>query len=210
MFAVIDALFGGAGKFHTRIEGRDFSPTEQRIITRLVDVISTEYEGLARHLSAGAGLPALGDAAPVRQHRHAQRDRGHHLLHAGGGRTSGHLLLHPLRHDGAIRDVLYSSLQGDAQSPTAAGSSCSRARSRPPRSNFASSWPGARHRRAAAGLQAWRLHRAGPAAQIIQAKVDGVPVFDCMYGTSNGRYSIKIDRLLTGPQAGWLGESNGS
>ena len=32
VFAVIDALFGGAGKFHTRIEGRDFSPTEQRII----------------------------------------------------------------------------------------------------------------------------------------------------------------------------------
>jgi flagellar motor switch protein FliM len=26
VFAVIDALFGGIGKFHTRIEGRDFSP----------------------------------------------------------------------------------------------------------------------------------------------------------------------------------------
>ena len=36
VFAVIDALFGGAGKFHTRIEGRDFSPTEQRIISRLI------------------------------------------------------------------------------------------------------------------------------------------------------------------------------
>ena len=27
------ALFGGGGKYHTRIEGRDFSPTEQRAIT---------------------------------------------------------------------------------------------------------------------------------------------------------------------------------
>jgi len=44
VFAVIDALFGGAGKYHTRIEGRDFSPTEQRIISRLVDVITAEYK----------------------------------------------------------------------------------------------------------------------------------------------------------------------
>ncbi|MDB6000670.1 MAG: fliM, partial [Rhizobacter sp.] len=44
VFAVIDALFGGGGKFHTRIEGRDFSPTEQRIIARLVDVIIAEYK----------------------------------------------------------------------------------------------------------------------------------------------------------------------
>ena len=44
VFAVIDALFGGQGKFHTRIEGRDFSPTEQRVIGRLVETITTEYK----------------------------------------------------------------------------------------------------------------------------------------------------------------------
>ena len=43
VFAVIDALFGGAGKFHTRIEGRDFSPTEQRVILRLLQTIMAEY-----------------------------------------------------------------------------------------------------------------------------------------------------------------------
>ncbi len=39
---------------------------------------------------------------------------------------------------------------------------------------------------------------------MIQAKVDGVPVFDCHYGTSNGHYAIKIDQLLTSarPRAG--------
>ena len=44
VFAVIDALFGGAGKFHTRIEGRDFSATEQRVIRRLCDVIMADYK----------------------------------------------------------------------------------------------------------------------------------------------------------------------
>ena len=44
LFGVIDSLFGGSGKFHTRIEGRDFSPTEQRVINRMVEVISEEYK----------------------------------------------------------------------------------------------------------------------------------------------------------------------
>ncbi|MDP3084262.1 MAG: flagellar motor switch protein FliM, partial [Rubrivivax sp.] len=42
VFAVIDALYGGNGKFHTRIEGRDFSATEQRVIQRLVETIIGE------------------------------------------------------------------------------------------------------------------------------------------------------------------------
>jgi flagellar motor switch protein FliM len=44
--------------------------------------------------------------------------------------------------------------------------------------------------------------------QAIQAKVAGVPVFDCHYGTSNGKYALKIDQLLTGANLGWLGDSH--
>ena len=44
LFGVIDSLFGGSGKFKTRIEGRDFSPTEQRVIARLVEVVAEEYK----------------------------------------------------------------------------------------------------------------------------------------------------------------------
>ena len=43
VFGIIDTLYGGVGKYQTRIEGRDFSPTEQRVIKRLVDVICGEY-----------------------------------------------------------------------------------------------------------------------------------------------------------------------
>ena len=44
VFGVIDTLYGGVGKFPTRIEGREFSATEQRVINRLVEVITAEYE----------------------------------------------------------------------------------------------------------------------------------------------------------------------
>jgi len=45
VFLVIDNLFGGDGRFHTRIEGRDFTATEQRIITRLLGLALDSYGG---------------------------------------------------------------------------------------------------------------------------------------------------------------------
>lgn len=44
VFLVIDNMFGGDGRFHSRVEGRDFTATEQRIIQGLLNVIFTEYE----------------------------------------------------------------------------------------------------------------------------------------------------------------------
>ncbi len=44
--------------------------------------------------------------------------------------------------------------------------------------------------------------------KVIQAKVDGVPVFDCYYGTSNNKYSLRIDKLLTAGNMSWLGDHN--
>jgi len=44
VFQVVDHLFGGNGQIHTRIEGRDFTPTEQRVIMRILDVVFAEFE----------------------------------------------------------------------------------------------------------------------------------------------------------------------
>lgn len=43
VFLVVDNMFGGDGRFHTRVEGRDFTATEQRIIQGLLNVVFTEY-----------------------------------------------------------------------------------------------------------------------------------------------------------------------
>src|SRR3954470_7326354 len=39
VFAVVDNLFGGDGRFHSRVEGRDFTLTEQRIIQKMLLVV---------------------------------------------------------------------------------------------------------------------------------------------------------------------------
>lgn len=36
VFSVVDSYFGGTGRFHTKIEGRDFTPTELRVIQILL------------------------------------------------------------------------------------------------------------------------------------------------------------------------------
>ncbi|WP_297526438.1 flagellar motor switch protein FliM [Thiohalobacter sp.] len=36
VFSAVDNYFGGDGRFHTKIEGREFTPTEQRVIQRML------------------------------------------------------------------------------------------------------------------------------------------------------------------------------
>jgi flagellar motor switch protein FliM len=43
VFLVVDNLFGSDGRYHVRVEGRDFTPTEQRIIRRLLDLTLESY-----------------------------------------------------------------------------------------------------------------------------------------------------------------------
>jgi flagellar motor switch protein FliM len=43
VFLVIDSMFGGHGRYNTRVEGRDFTTTEQRIIARLLDITLESY-----------------------------------------------------------------------------------------------------------------------------------------------------------------------
>ncbi|CAI8931145.1 flagellar motor switch protein FliM [Methylocaldum szegediense] len=39
VFTVVDNFFGGSGLFHNKVEGREFTPTEMRIIQMLLDLI---------------------------------------------------------------------------------------------------------------------------------------------------------------------------
>jgi flagellar motor switch protein FliM len=43
VFLVIDSLFGGDGRYHMRVEGRDFTTTEQRVIRRLLNLTLDSY-----------------------------------------------------------------------------------------------------------------------------------------------------------------------
>ena len=44
VFILVENFFGGEGRFRTKIEGREFTPTERRIIQKLLKMIFTDYK----------------------------------------------------------------------------------------------------------------------------------------------------------------------
>ena len=210
VFAVIDSLFGGAGKYHTRIEGRDFSPTEQRIIGRLVDVITAEYKK-AWH---GIYPLELEYQRSEMQPQFANIATPSEIVVSSSftfefGDSSGtmHLCI-PYATLEPIRDVLYSSIQGDATEPDRRWITLLKAEIQSAQVALV-----AELARADATVEQLLALKPGDFIEldldpVIQAKVDGVPVFDCHYGTSNGKYALKVNQLLTNAEQGWLGESH--
>ena len=210
VFAVIDALFGGAGKYHTRIEGRDFSPTEQRIIGRLVDVITSEYKK-AWH---GIYPLTLEYQRSEMQPQFANIATPSEIVVATSftleiGETSGtiHFCL-PYATLEPIRDVLYSTIQGDAGEPDRRWVDLMKQQIQ-----AASVELVAELAQAPATVAQLLALKVGDFIELdlhhaIEAKVVGVPVFDCQYGISNGKYALKVNQLLTSTDRGWLGESN--
>ena len=210
VFAVIDALFGGAGKYPTRIEGRDFSPTEQRIIARLVELITGEYK------KAWQGIfpLELEYQRSEMQPQFANIATPSEIVVATSftleiGETSGtiHFCI-PYATFEPIRDVLYSTIQGDASEPDKRWVDLMKQQIQ-----AASVEVIAELAQAPATVEQLLSFKVGDFIELdlhqeIQAKVVGVPVFDCHYGISNGKYALKVNQLLTSPDQGWLGKSN--
>ena len=45
VFILVDNYFGGEGKYHTKIEGREFTPTEMRVIEMLLELAFKDLKG---------------------------------------------------------------------------------------------------------------------------------------------------------------------
>jgi flagellar motor switch protein FliM len=210
VFAVIDALYGGAGKFHTRIEGRDFSAAEHRVITRLLDVVTTEYK------KAWDGIYPLELVyqRSEMQPQFANIATPSEIVITTSftleiGETSGtiHFCV-PYSTLEPIRDVLYSTMQGDASENDRRWVKLMTQQLQSAQVQLV-----AELAEAPATVEQLLSFKVGDFIELdlhpaIQAKVAGVPVFDCHYGTSNGKYALKIDQLLTGANLGWLGDSH--
>jgi flagellar motor switch protein FliM len=105
-----------------------------------------------------------------------------------------------------IRDVLYSATQGDTTEPDARWVDLLKTQIQAAEVDLVAELATAR-----ATVEQLLSFKPGDFIELdlnpaIQAKVDGVPVLDCHYGTANNRYAIKVDRLIASAGPGWLGE----
>jgi flagellar motor switch protein FliM len=208
IFGVIDTLYGGIGKFQSRIEGRDFSATEQRIINRLVDVISDEYKKAWR----GIYPLELEYQRSEMQPQFANIATPSEIVVSSSfqleiGEMSGtiHFCI-PYATLEPIRDVLYSSTQGDSMEVDRRWVNVLTREIQSAEVTLV-----AELARANTTVEELLAMKVGDFIELerqprIEATISDVPVFECQYGTHNAKYAIRIERSLRGNDTSWMGE----
>lgn len=212
VFGVIDTLYGGIGKFQTRIEGRDFSATEQRVINRLVEVITTEYAKawkgiypLELEYQRSEMQPQFANIATPSEIVVSTSFQ----LEIGEITGTIHFCM-PYATLEPIRDVLYATTQGDSIEVDRRWVNVLTQEIQAAEVTLVAVLA-----RADATVEQLLAMKSGDFIELdreprIQASVDGVPVFECQYGTHNTKYAIRIDKSLRGNDLGWMGEQHGS
>jgi len=199
VFLLVDNLFGGDGRFHTRVEGRDFTQTEQRIIHRVLEIVfenyakswepvyPVEFEYVRSEMNTQFANIATPNEVVVAT-----------TFTIELGPVSGEMhFCTPYSMIEPIRDLLTSSLQGETLEMDKRWVRLMKQQIQTAEVELVADLGTAR-----ATLGEVLNMRIGDVIPIhvptiIEAKVDGVPVMECSYGKLNGQYALRVEKLLT-------------
>jgi len=209
VFSIVDSMFGGDGRYHTRVEGREFSQTEYRIIRNLLDVVTENYQ------KSWAPVHPLTFEF-VRSEMHTQfasiATPSEVVVVSSfrielGSVTGSISICIPYSTLEPIRDALYGSVQGDNAEPDRRWT---RMLSR--QVQLAEVTLVADFAQIPTTIKQLVSMKAGDvitfeAQDRVTAEIDGVPMFECAYGTRNGKLALKVDKFLAiPPQDNMLGD----
>jgi flagellar motor switch protein FliM len=198
VFLIVDNLFGGDGRFHTRVEGRDFTQTEQRIIQRVLGIVfenyakswepvyPVEFEYIRSEMNTQFANIATPNEVVVST-----------TFTVELGPVSGEMhFCTPYSMIEPIRDILTSSLQGETLEADKRWIRLMTQQIQTAEVELIADLGTARMM-----LGDVLNMKAGDiiplqVSEIIAAKVDGVPVMECTYGKFNGQYALRVEKLL--------------
>jgi flagellar motor switch protein FliM len=207
VFLVVDNMFGGDGRFHTRVEGREFTQTEQRIIQNLLVVVfetygksweavhPLEFEFVRSEMNPQfANIATPNEVVIVTTFD----------IELGGNGGSFHVCM-PYSMLEPVKDLLYSTMQGEHLAMDHRWL------------QLLSKQVQSAQIELVATLGQAEIHmeqvlkmRVGDIIPLdvdenIVATVDGVPVMECKYGSFNNQYALRVERMLSTSE----GEGNG-
>ena len=199
VFLVVDNMFGGDGRFHTRVEGRDFTPTEQRIIQGLLRVIFTEYsrswkpvyEMSFDYIRSEMNSQFANIATPSEIVVSTT-----FTLEFGGTAADMHICF-PYSMLEPIRDLLYSTMQSDQLSSDQRWIVMLRKQLKDAEVEIA-----AQLASTTITLGQVLKLKTGDILPIsipdtLVASVDDIPLMECRYGQQGGQFALKIERFIT-------------
>ena len=199
VFLVVDNLFGGDGRYHMRVEGREFTPTEQRIIQGLLDVAMEElkkawdpvYPVEFEYIRSEMNTQFANIATPSEVVVTTTFN-----IELGTVSADFHICI-PYAMIEPIRGLLYGGMQGDRMEADERWVS------------FLSNQVQSTEVKLVANLSQTELTvrellgmKVGDVISLdipesITANVEGVPVLECGYGVHKGQYALKVKRFLT-------------
>ncbi|MDR0564399.1 MAG: flagellar motor switch protein FliM [Azoarcus sp.] len=198
VFAIIDSMFGGNGRFQTRVEGRDFTPTEQRIIHGMLNVVFAEYckawtpvfqitmEYVRSEMNsqfANIATPSeIVVATPF-------------TLEMGDVQSDMHICF-PYSMLEPIRDVLYSTMQSDHLTQDKRWITMLSQELQGAEIELICNLGTARS--TLRDIVNMRVGDVIPlnVPEFLQAEVDGIPVFECHSGTRNHQYAVMVEKMI--------------
>lgn len=200
IYLVVDNLFGSDGRFHMRVEGREFTQTEHRIIQKMLDALFVAYA------KAWEGVHPL-EFQFVRSELNPQFANiatpnevvviSSFEVEFGGGGGGGLHICMPYAMIEPIRELLYSSMQGDHLSVDRRWMQMLSRQVQSAEIELVVEL--AQARVTVEQLLNFKPGDVVPVAmlELAQGKVDGVPVMDCRYGVFNNQYALRVENLLS-------------
>lgn len=203
VFLVVDNMFGGDGRFHTRVEGRDFTPTEQRIIQGLLGVIFAEYEkswkpvyALNFEYQRSEMNTQFANIATPSEIVIAVT----FTIEFSGASAEMHVCL-PYSMVEPIRDVLYSSMHSEQLSSDKRWSATLIQQLQLAEVELVV--PLGTSSITLGEIANMKVGDILPihVDEMVTAQVDGVPIMECRYGIQHGQYALKIERFTAQEEA---------
>lgn len=208
VFLVVDNMFGGDGRFHTRVEGRDFTATEQRIIQGLLGVVFNEYskswkpvfditfEYIRSEMNSQFANIATPSEIVVSTS---------FTLEFGGATADMHICF-PYSMLEPIRDLLYSTMQSDQLSTDKRWIGTLRKQLQGAEVEIVAQLGSGE-----VSLREILTLKPGDVIPInipnrIEAVVDNVPLMECTYGQQNGQYALRVEKFIASPPEPSSGE----
>ncbi len=198
VFLVVDNMFGGDGRFHTRVEGRDFTQTEQRIIQRILNVVfetyakswapvyPVEFEYIRSEMNTQfANIATPNEVVVVT------------TFNIELGPASGEMhFCFPYSMVEPIRDVLTSPLQGEVLGADKRWVKLMTQQIQTAEIEIVADL--AKTKMQLGDVLNMKVGDVIPLNidESIEAQVDGVPVMLCKYGLFNGQYALRVEQLL--------------
>jgi flagellar motor switch protein FliM len=198
VFLVVDNMFGGDGRFHTRVEGRDFTATEQRIIQGLLGVVFGEY--------SKAWKPVFDISFEyIRSEMNSQFANiatpseivvsTSFTLEFGGATADMHICF-PYSMLEPIRDLLYSTMQSDQLSTDKRWIGTLRKQLQGAEVEIVANLGTGQ-----VSLRDILKLKVGDVIPItipplIEATVDNTQLMECSYGQQNGQYALRVEKFV--------------